>query len=115
MKNLKIPTSVFRTHRDSITRLVSLLMLMLIFHSYTYAQIAVSGKVTDEEDGEGLPGATVLISSSNTGTITNYEGNFNLKASVGDKLVISFIGYETKEATVPEDGIVNVIMTPDID
>jgi TonB-linked SusC/RagA family outer membrane protein len=115
MKNLKIPTSVFRTHRDSITRLVSLLMLMLIFHSYTYAQIAVSGKVTDEEDGEGLPGATVLISSSNTGTITNYEGNFNLKASVGDKLVISFIGYETKEATVPEDGIVNVIMKPDID
>ncbi|MGD9930702.1 MAG: SusC/RagA family TonB-linked outer membrane protein [Mangrovibacterium sp.] len=63
-------------------------------------QKAVSGKVTDAS-GQPLPGVTVVVQGTTTGTITDFEGNFSL-SNVGseDVLVFSFVGMKTLEVPV---------------
>lgn len=73
-----------------------LTLLMLLMFSYAFAQEkSISGTVTDS-DGEPLLGATVIIKGTSNGTSTDFDGNFNLKANVGDKLEVSYIGFATK-------------------
>jgi len=56
----------------------------------------VKGIVTDEQ-GEAIIGASVLVKGSKTGTITNYEGSFSLDIDADETLVVSYIGYISKE------------------
>ncbi|WP_232825980.1 SusC/RagA family TonB-linked outer membrane protein [Chitinophaga alhagiae] len=58
----------------------------------------VKGRVTDGK--EPLPGVSVKIKNTNTGTITNVNGEFSINASGNDILVLSFIGYTSKEVPV---------------
>lgn len=63
----------------------------------------VRGVVTDETTGEGLPGVTVLLKNTSTGTSTNSDGTFELEISVpvaGQVLVFSSIGYISEERNV---------------
>lgn len=59
----------------------------------------VKGHVTDAKK-VGLPGVSVLIKGTHMGTITSQEGDFSIKASTGDILVFSFIGFQVKEVPV---------------
>ena len=68
----------------------------------------VKGKIMDK-DGNPLIGATVQIKGSNTGTVTDIDGNFALNCNTGDVLVISYTGYETQEVTVA-GGDVNITL-----
>ncbi len=56
----------------------------------------IKGKVVDEK-GEALPGATVIISGTTEGTVTDVDGNFALKTDRKNPLVISFVGYKTEK------------------
>ena len=59
------------------------------------AQITVKGTVLDET-GEGAIGANVLIEGTTTGTVTDFDGHFELSVPEGKKnLVISYLGYKT--------------------
>ncbi|MGM5468796.1 SusC/RagA family TonB-linked outer membrane protein [Flavobacteriaceae bacterium LMO-SS05] len=60
---------------------------------------SVSGTVSDPS-GLPLPGATVLIKGTTTGTSTDFDGNFSIRTSQGETLVVSFVGYSTKEVVV---------------
>jgi len=62
----------------------------------------ISGKVTDSA-GTPLIGATVAIKGSTKATITNEDGEFNLEAQVGDKIVVSYIGFRSFDFTVDRD------------
>lgn len=55
----------------------------------------ITGVVTDSQ-GEVIIGANVKVQGDKLGTTTNIDGTFKLNAPVGAKLVVSFIGYETK-------------------
>ena len=59
----------------------------------------VTGRVLDPE-GEPLPGASVFIKGTNTGTVTDNSGNFTIPAREGDVLVASFLGFSDQEFTV---------------
>ncbi|MEQ9305261.1 MAG: carboxypeptidase-like regulatory domain-containing protein, partial [Marinoscillum sp.] len=61
------------------------------------AQSVVTGTVTDDS-GEGLPGATVLIKGTQSGTITDVDGSFTLNVSEGTPLVVSYMGFESLDA-----------------
>lgn len=74
-------------------------------------QAEVTGTVTDAT-GEPVIGASVFVKGSQTGTITNLDGNFTVKAPMGAKLTISFIGYTTQEITVTGK-IIKVILQED--
>lgn len=62
-------------------------------------QRTISGTVTDE-GGQPLPGASVIIKGTTTGTTTNFDGLYKIDADTGDVLIISYIGYTNTEVTV---------------
>lgn len=65
----------------------------------SYQDIDISGKITDE-NGEGLPGASVVVKGTSQGTTTDIEGNFKITTSDEATLSISFVGYVTQEISV---------------
>lgn len=60
----------------------------------------IIGIVTDSKTGETIIGATVQIKGQNTGSITDADGKFEIVASPKDELIISYIGYVSKEVKV---------------
>lgn len=79
----------------------------------TFAQErTITGTVVDE-DGLPLPGVTVLIKGTNTGTQTDFDGNYSIGADQGDILVYSFVGMETAEYTVENVDTIDVTLTTD--
>lgn len=62
----------------------------------------VSGKVTDANTGEGLPGVNVIIKGTTNGTATGIDGSFSLSVPQGATLVFSYVGMKTQE--VAADG-----------
>lgn len=61
-------------------------------------QKAISGRVTDEQN-QPLMGATVLVKGTETGTITDLDGKFEILATAADVLIVSYVGYASKEIT----------------
>ena len=59
----------------------------------------ITGKVIDE-NGDPLPGASILVKGSQVGSITDYDGAFTIQAKSGDILVTTYIGYLTSENKV---------------
>ncbi|PWD98609.1 SusC/RagA family TonB-linked outer membrane protein [Marinilabilia rubra] len=72
-----------------------------------------SGAVNDEM-GEPLPGVTVMIKGTQTGTITSVDGTFSLEAAPGNVLVFSFIGFEKKEVVLGSDTSIELSLDPEV-
>ena len=72
----------------------------------------VSGIVKDEN---GLPiiGATVKVRGAQMGIVTDIDGKFSLKTSVGSVLTVSYIGYKTQDIKVQEGGSLNIKLEPE--
>ncbi|MBF9255729.1 TonB-dependent receptor [Pontibacter sp. 172403-2] len=68
-------------------------------------RLTVTGKITDG-NGNPLPGVTVRVKNGTAGTATNAEGIFTIEADENDVLIVSFIGFTTKE--VPVNGQTNL-------
>ena len=95
------------------SHLFGLLALLLLLPGQSFAQtLRVTGRVLDEQ-GEGVIGAGVVIQGTNTGTITDLDGNFVLPSVArGTTLEISCVGYATQEVVV--DGpTLTVTLLPD--
>ena len=75
------------------------LFSLLILQSYSQDLLSIKGKVNDEQ-GSPLPGVTIVLKDTNTGTLTDMNGIFSMKAKVGQTLTFSFIGYKTQEFVV---------------
>src|SRR5687767_6050742 len=74
----------------------------------------VSGTVTDDQ-GEGMPGVNVLVKGTNIGTATSADGSFRLSVPSDQAvLVVSFIGYATKEVTVGSQTNLSVQLALDV-
>lgn len=79
------------------------------------ANYVIVGKVTDAEDGDGLPGVNVLVKGTNYGTVTDGEGNYKLKVDELDpSLIFTFVGMESKEIKIEDEREVNVAMVNDM-
>ncbi|MCK0145730.1 TonB-dependent receptor [Arenibacter sp. F26102] len=75
------------------------IVLIFIFGMVGFTNAQVTGSVLDEE-GTPLPGASIVIKGTTTGATTDFDGNFTIEASMGDILVVSYIGFETLQVTV---------------
>lgn len=64
-------------------------------------QKAISGKVVDSK-GESIIGANIMEKGTTNGTITDFDGNFNLNVAANAVLQISYIGYKTQEIPVSQ-------------
>ena len=91
-------------------RMLTFLLGLFLSISAFAQQITVNGHVKDAT-GEDIIGATVRVVGQQGGVITDFDGNFSIEAKQGDKLQISYIGYETQEvAAAPR---VEVILRDD--
>ncbi|WP_321334671.1 TonB-dependent receptor [uncultured Bacteroides sp.] len=90
-------------------RLIHLILMMFCCCTLFAQNITVTGKVTDA-NAEPIIGASVLVDGTANGTITDFYGNFSLKASVGDILQISYIGYETLKMKAVAGKTLNIVM-----
>lgn len=73
--------------------------------------IDVTGRITGE-DGEPLPGASVAVKGTTTGTVTNEKGEFKINVPVGTVLVISYVGYTSQEITVANEQPLVIALKP---
>ena len=73
----------------------------------------VTGTITDASDGTPIIGANIVVKGSQTGVISDLDGNYSIEVSSKDVLVISFIGYKTREVPVVDLGIINVKLKSD--
>jgi TonB-linked SusC/RagA family outer membrane protein len=89
-----------------------LVLLIVLVAQLTFAQErAVSGVVSDNA-GLPIPGVSVLVKGTNSGTQTDFDGKFSIKASPSQVLVFSYIGMKTQEITA-SSSTVNVKLASD--
>ncbi|MBN3520620.1 SusC/RagA family TonB-linked outer membrane protein [Algoriphagus lutimaris] len=90
------------------------LFTMALSYEVSAQQRVITGTVISEEDGLGLPGATVLVKGTTVGTTTDLDGNYSINVPAGsDVLIFSFVGLETAEETIGNRTIINVTLTTD--
>ncbi|MEQ9290184.1 MAG: SusC/RagA family TonB-linked outer membrane protein [Cyclobacteriaceae bacterium] len=74
--------------------------------------IGIEGKITDE-NGDGLPGASVVVKGTTQGTTSDIQGNYKLNVPEGATITISFVGYSTQELVVGNQSVIDVQMQLD--
>ncbi|MFT2009301.1 TonB-dependent receptor [Pontibacter sp. 13R65] len=102
---LSVPTaelSVVKGHLSDVTLL-----------NINAVEVSVTGRVVDDT-GEGLPGVSVVVKGTTTGTATDIDGRFSLTVPDGNAtLVFSYIGFRTQEIALNNRAVVNVTMASD--
>ncbi|MCX6299839.1 MAG: carboxypeptidase-like regulatory domain-containing protein, partial [Bacteroidetes bacterium] len=83
----------------SLMKVVVLLLLIFSLPSYGQSQ-TVSGTVQDADKKTPLAGVTIKVVGTTTTAQTNEKGAFTVKATKGQSLLVSYIGFETKKADV---------------
>ncbi len=88
-----------------------LMIFCTVFTLGVFAQtITVTGVVTGSDDGEPLPGVTVSVKGTTNGTITNFDGKYELKVPEDAVLLYSFVGMQTQEISVAGQAEINVTL-----
>ncbi|MCR5712828.1 MAG: SusC/RagA family TonB-linked outer membrane protein [Prevotella sp.] len=77
-------------------RAILLMLAMVFFALDVSAQTTINGHVKDDT-GEGIIGASVMVKGTTNGTVTDFDGNFQLKCETGATLVITYIGFVPQE------------------
>jgi TonB-dependent receptor len=98
-------------------RTLVLLLAFITFpgSTYLFAQNRITGKITDAETGDPLPGVNILIEGTFAGTITGLDGRYSIM--VPDKesvLVFSFIGYASQKMQVGDQSVIDLVLSYDV-
>jgi TonB-linked SusC/RagA family outer membrane protein len=87
------------------------LIIFTLFSFGVFAQeIALTGVVTSSEDGQPLPGVTVVVKGTTNGTITNFDGVYQFTAPSDAVLQFSFIGFKSTDVSVNGQKEINVVL-----
>ena len=96
----------------NLVALIGLSLSLLLISMSGYAQNGtVTGKVTDAENGQPLPGVTIKIKGTREATVSDISGNYSIKADSRSVLVFSFIGYTNQEITVGNNSTISASLS----
>ena len=91
-------------------------ILLILFLSASLSvfsqQVQVSGTVLSSEDNLPIVGANVLLKGQNSGTSTDFDGNYSLTANAGDVLLFSYIGFETQQVVLNDQKSIQIVLSP---
>lgn len=94
--------------------LMSLVLMLTLFQHAMAQTRSISGRVTDQTNGGGLPGVTVLLKGTTTGVSTNADGAFSLNVpATGGTLVFSSVGFVTQEQPISSSAVMAVALATD--
>ena len=111
MKITQQKWTIFTSGSNHLLRYVLIMALAIPFNLFAQKTL-ISGVVVDDKN-ESIIGANVLIKGTSTGTITDFDGNFNIEASPKDILIISYIGMNPKEITVGSEKKFRIVLNED--
>ncbi|MDQ6477671.1 SusC/RagA family TonB-linked outer membrane protein [Dyadobacter sp. LHD-138] len=92
--------------------LLRLIVMFMVISGPVFAQ-TITGKISSGSDGSTLPGVSVLVKGTTSGTTTDANGAFSISAKASNTLVFSFIGYKTKEVVVGSQTVLNLALEED--
>ncbi len=105
--------SYFFKHFPMPKALLGLVFLVLLSTQAFSQARTITGTVTDALTQETLPGASILVKGTTTGTVTDIDGKFILEAPAGAiTLVVSFVGYESVEIAVTTQAVIDIALNP---
>ncbi|WP_242085254.1 SusC/RagA family TonB-linked outer membrane protein [Aestuariivivens sediminis] len=94
-------------------KITTLMVILLVaLSTISWAQIEITGTVTDET-GMPLPGANVLLVGTSRGVVSDFDGNFAIQAAEGDVLEISYVGMVTQQVTIGTETKLNITLQSD--
>lgn len=93
--------------------LLTQLLMVCTLITVLAQQSSISGVVTSD-DGEPMPGVTITIQGTASGTITGLDGQYSLTAEKGDVLIFSFLGFKTQNITLQNQTSLDVELEVDI-
>ena len=83
----------------------------LLLSSYANAQQNVSGQIVEAATGEPLPGATIVVPGTTTGTISDFDGNYSLALPAdADQLQFSMVGFERQVVNIAGQSVINIAL-----
>lgn len=96
--------------------LLLIMMIALFSVSVSFGQgRVVTGKVTEADTGDPIPGANVVVKGTSSGSVTDLDGNYSVNvAEDGAVLVFSFVGFVTEEIEVGNQSVIDVSLVPDV-
>ena len=86
------------------------LLFLLSSFALSAQELLVKGVVTSADDGQPIPGATVVVKGKTTGIITNLDGAYSLKVPGNATLIFSFVGLKSQEIAVNNRSTLNVVL-----
>jgi TonB-linked SusC/RagA family outer membrane protein len=101
-----------KNYQTTVSKSVLTLVMCLVMLIANAQNSNITGRVTDSSGG-GVPSAGILIKGTKVSTVTDGSGNFSIPAKQGDILVISYIGFVSKEITVGSQSAINVTLAED--
>jgi TonB-dependent starch-binding outer membrane protein SusC len=99
-----------------IIRKLLFLLIIMLFPAALEAQRSLQGKVTDENTGEPLIGATVQIKGTSFGTITDVNGNYTMVSDLltdASVLIFSYVGYASREEALGSRTLIDITLSLD--
>lgn len=94
-------------------RIIGFLFSIFFLTMTTIQAQSISGVVTDENTGTTLPGVNIVLQGTSVGTATDIDGYYELDVpSLNETLVISYVGYITKEIEIAGRVVVNITLSP---
>lgn len=94
-----------------MNKLFTLLFFFLIVYGASAQERLISGKVTDPS-GAGLPGVTIQLKGTTSGTVSDIDGKYKINVS-GGTLVFSYIGFVNQEIEITNQSVIDVLLLED--
>ncbi|MBN2611481.1 MAG: TonB-dependent receptor [Bacteroidales bacterium] len=92
-----------------------LCILFVSLLSLSAQSLTVKGTVKDANTGEPLPGVNIIIQGTQTGVVTDLDGNYQIKLNKADDvLVFSYLGYNTENVTLGGRTVIDMLLIPDV-
>jgi len=105
LTTLKVSANLYSPDNDKV----------VITSANAVQQQKITGKITDANTGESLPGVTILIEGTSNGVATDVEGNFSIEVSQPDAvLVFSYMGYITEKVKIQAQTNIDLKLVPEI-
>ena len=95
-------------------RVLACLMMFISFSAFAQKN-NVSGVVVDKNTNEPVAGAALMVKGTSTGTVTNPDGTYTVKAGDNDVLVCQFFGYKTQEVNVAGRAKIDIVLEEDVE
>ncbi|MBL4678505.1 MAG: TonB-dependent receptor plug domain-containing protein [Mucilaginibacter sp.] len=102
---------IYKTSKQAITCFAVLLLSLLALQRASAQSLRLSGTVKDET-GSPLPGVTVAVQGTTSGTVTDTKGRFQINANINNVLQFSFVGYNTALDTVRNTNAISINLQP---